>query len=58
VNKIQAYVYDSASGAVAKVNSPLMLDARHQLAEYHEIVKAVSEPPSKGSRRLKQRIGA
>lgn len=58
MNKIQAYVYDSASGAVAKVNSPLMLDARHQLAEYHEIVKAVSEPPSKGSRRLKQRIGA
>lgn len=57
MNKIQAYVYDSASGAVAKINSPMMLDGRALLAEYHEVVKAVSDAPSRGSRRLKQKIG-
>lgn len=55
--KIEAYVFDSQSGAVAKVNAPLLLASALQVAEYHEVIKASAEPASKGSRRLKQRYG-
>ena len=55
--RIQAYVFDSDSGAVAKVNAPLLLAGGLNAAEYHEVIKAMAEPASKGSRRLKQRYG-
>jgi PBSX family phage portal protein len=43
---------------VCRVNSPLLLEASVQAAEYYEVQKALAEPaPSKGSRKLKQRIG-
>lgn len=55
--KAQAFVFDSATGAVAKVNSPMLLAVRGEMSEYHEVVKAISEPASRGSKRLKQRFG-
>lgn len=58
MGKIQAFVMDSVSGAVAAVNSPLLMSSVGQVAEYHEVIKAMTDPPSKGSRRLKQRFGA
>lgn len=58
MSKIQAYLMDSVSGQVVRVASPLLIEASFQAAEYYEVQKAVADPsPSKGSRRLKQRIG-
>jgi hypothetical protein len=54
--KSQAYVFDSASGAVAKVNAPLLLEGLARPAEYQEVAKAVVEAKG-GSRRLREKYG-
>ena len=51
------YLYDSDTGAVAKVNAPGLIAALHTQAEFHQIQKAVGEPAAGGSRRLRQRYG-
>jgi PBSX family phage portal protein len=55
--RIQAYVFDSASGAVARINSPVLAGAVSELAAHHEVVKAITDPSSRGSRRLRQKYG-
>ena len=53
--KGRAFLLDSATGAIAKVNSPAMLDGMLQPAEYHEISKAAGEGGK--SRRLRDKYG-
>jgi hypothetical protein len=55
VTKGRVFLFDSASGQVVKVNSPLMLDGLARPAEYQEISKAVVE--SSGSRKLREKYG-
>jgi len=51
----KVFLMDSASGAIVKVASPLMLSGSHRPAEYQEIVKAVNE--GTGSKRLREKYG-
>lgn len=55
--KGQVYLLDSASGAIAKVNSPMLLEGLARPAEYQEIAKAMGDPKSAGSKRLRDRYG-
>lgn len=56
--RIQAFVFDSSSGQVAKINSPLLAAAVQGLAEHQEVFKAVIDPVPRASRRLRQKYGA
>jgi Phage portal protein len=55
--KGQVYLLDSQSGVVIKINSPLLLQGLARPAEYQEIAKAVADPKSVGSKRLRDRYG-
>ncbi len=50
----KAYVIDR-SGRVEKINSPLMLDARVEIAEYQQVYKATMD--AKGSKKLREKYG-
>lgn len=54
---IQAYFLDSVSGQICKIDAPLLLAGRTEVSDYHQLVKAVSDPASKGSRRLRAKYG-
>lgn len=51
----QVFLLDSGTGVVTKVNSPLLLECAHQVAEYQQVMKAVTE--SRGSKALRQKYG-
>lgn len=54
--KGKVYLLDSASGAVVKIASPLLLEGALRPAEYFEIGKAIAEPGT-GSKRLREKYG-
>lgn len=55
----RVFVMDSSSGAIAKVNGPLMMSGMIEPNGYFEIGKAVTDPPSSsiGSKRLREKYG-
>lgn len=53
--KIQAFLLDSASGQVCKIDAPLLMASRQEVSEYHQVVKSISD--QKGSRRLREKYG-
>jgi hypothetical protein len=57
VKQGRAYLFDSHSGAVTKVNAPLLLEGLARPAEYQEIAKALGDPKSVGSKRLRDKYG-
>ncbi|HZL56711.1 MAG TPA: phage portal protein [Bryobacteraceae bacterium] len=59
MKKAQVFVMDSRSGAVAKINGPMMLGGMVEPASYFEIGKARADAPSDsiGSKRLTEKYG-
>jgi phage portal protein BeeE len=55
--KVQAFLLDSASMQAVRVSSPLLIQGAAQPAEHHYLMKAVSDPASRGSRALRQKFG-
>lgn len=53
----RVYVMDSHSGAICKVNSSLLLEGAVQPAEYQQVFKAIGDPKSTGSKRLRDKYG-
>jgi Phage portal protein len=57
VSDQQVFVLDSQSGAIVKVNGALLAGGMEAAGAYFEIGKAVSEPKSVGSKRLRDKYG-
>lgn len=57
MTRIEAFVLDSGTGQVARLQAPLLASGRGAAAEYHEAIKALTDAPSRGSKRLRQKIG-
>jgi PBSX family phage portal protein len=55
VTQGKVFLLDSISGAVCKVNSPTVLEALEQQADYQQVYKAVVD--SRGSKKLKEKYG-
>jgi PBSX family phage portal protein len=57
VNPGKVFLLDSSTGTLVKVNSPLLLEAAPRQAEFQEVAKAVGDPKSTGSKRLREKYG-
>lgn len=57
MTKVRALLADSQSGEIYTLQAPLLLSARMETAKYIDAVKAASDPTSRGSARLRQKLG-